>query len=220
MNLTGSTTLNLYVNFLLDSLPTEVESFFQVCDCKNFIVVKGDTSHTEVINLNDVTKKFEEKYPTLKIKNTIDLINYDVKPETKKTYNFKFYNTNNLKDEHHINDSLFTLSEFPWGCSWSQGKLLYFYFKFITYKIPTTYVFEWINYKVEIDESGDLDFEIYDNFLNNENNILKSSILDCFDFNLHEFETFAKKMDLEHLILNPSEKESISEISVKDFIIV
>ena len=220
MNFTGSTTLNLYVNFLLDSLPKEVESFFQVCDCKNFIVVKGDTSHTEVLNLNDINKKFEEKYPTLKIKNTIDLINYDIKPETKKIYNFKFYNTNNLKDEYQINDSLFTLSEFPWGSSWSQGKLLYFYFKFITYKIPTTYVFDWIKYKVEIDESGKLEFDVYDNFLNDQNNVLKSAILDCFDFNLHEFEDLAKKMDLEHLILNPSEKESISEISVKDFIII
>ena len=220
MNFTGNTTLNLYVNFLLDSLPKEVEGFFQVCDCKNFIVVKGDTSHTEVINLNDLNKKFEEKYPTFKIKNTIDLINYDIKSEIKKTYNFKFYNTNNLKDEHQTNDSLFTLSDFPWGCSWSRGKLLYFYFKFITYKIPTTYVFDWIKYKVEIDESGKLEFEVYDNFLNNQNNVLKSAILDCFDFNLHEFELFAKKMDLEHLILNPSEKENISEISVKDFIIV
>lgn len=220
MNFTANTHLNLYVNFLLDTLPSEVESFFEVCDCKNFIVVKGNTTHTEIMNLNDLNRKFEEKYPNIKIKNTIDLINYDTKPEKNKIYNFTFYNTNNLSINNKQNDSLFVLSDFPWGCSWSQGKLLYFYFKFITYKIPTTYLFDWINYKVNIDESAKLEFEVYDNFLNNQNNVLKSAILDCFDFNLHEFENFAKKMDLEHLILNPSEKENISEISVKDFIIV
>lgn len=220
MNFTGNTHLNLYVNFLLDNLPSECESFFEVCDCKNFMVVKGNTSHTEIMNLNDLGRKFEEKYPNVKIKNTIDLISYDSKFDKEKNYNFTFYNTNNLTVNYKHYDSLFTLSDFPWGCSWSQGKLLYFYFKFITYKIPTSYVFDWINYKVNVDESGKLNFEVYDNFLNNENNILKSSILDCFDFNLHEFHIYAKKMDLEHLILNPSERESISEITVKDFIII
>lgn len=220
MNFTGNTLLNLYVNYLLESLPSEVDSFFEVCDCKNFIVVKGNTSHTEVINLNEINRKFEEKYPNSKIKNTIDLVNYDVKPKDVRTFSFTFFNTNNLKINHQSNPSLFTLSDFPWGCSWSQGKLLYFYFKFITYKIPSSYVFDWINYKVTIDEFGKLDFDVYDNFLHNQNDTLKSAILDCFDFNLNEFESTAKKMDLENLILNPSEKESISEISVQDFIII
>jgi len=220
MNLSGKTTLNLYVNFLLESLPSNVESFFEVCDCRNFVVVKGETSHTEVLNLIDLNKKFEEKYPETKLKGTIDLINYNVSFEPKKTYEFIFYNTPNLKLTDNTNHSLFTLSDFPWGSSWSEGKLLYFYFKLITYKIPSTYLFDWIKYKVEINSNNEVDFTIEDNFINNQNDVLKSAILDCFDFNLHEFETQAKKMDLEQLILNPFNKESILDISVKDFIIV
>jgi len=220
MNLSGKTTLNLYVNFLLESLPSNVESFFEVCDCSNFVVVKGETSHTEVLNLIDLNKKFEEKYPETKLKGTIDLINYNVSFEPKKTYEFIFYNTPNLKLTDDTNHSLFKLSDFPWGSSWSEGKLLYFYFKLITYKIPSTYLFDWIKYKVEINSNNEVDFRIEDNFINNQNDVLKSAILDCFDFNLHEFETQAKKMDLEQLILNPFNKESILDISVKDFIIV
>ena len=220
MNLSGKTTLNLYVNFLLESLPPNVGSFFEVCDCSNFVVVKGETSHTEVLNLIDLNKKFEEKYPETKLKGTIDLINYNVDFEPKKTYEFIFYNTPNLKLTDDTNHSLFTLSDFPWGSSWSEGKLLYFYFKLITYKIPSTYLFDWIKYKVEINSNNEVDFTIEDNFINNQNDVLKSAILDCFDFNLHEFETQAKKMDLEQSILNPFNKESILDISVKDFIIV
>ena len=220
MNLSGKTTLNLYVNFLLESLPSNVESFFEVCDCNNFVVVKGETSHTEVLNLIDLNKKFEEKYPDTKLKGTIDLINYNVDFEPKKTYEFIFHNTPNLKLTGDGNNSLFTLSEFPWGSSWNQGKLLYFYFKLITYKIPSTYVFDWLKYKVEVSSDNQIDFTIEDNFVNNHNDVLKSAILDCFDFNLYDFETHARKMDLENLILNPFKKEDISEISVKDFIII
>lgn len=220
MPLTEKTILNLYVNFLLHSLPSDVESFFEVCDCKNFIVVKGETTHSEVMNLNELNKKFEEKYPNCKLRNTIDLITYDSAIKNEKKFEFTFYNTHNLETNLSDRNSLFLLSDFHWGRSWSQGKLLYFYFKFITYKIPTSYPFDWIKYKVTLDEQNNIEFTIQDNFLNNRDDVLKSAILDTFDFNLTEFESQAKKMDLEHLILNPSEKESISEIVVKDFIIV
>ena len=71
-----------------------------------------------------------------------------------------------------------------------------------------------------MDENNNIDFEIEDNYINNQNNILKSSILDNFDFNLQNFENETKKMDLEHLILNPSEIENLSKIKVEDFIII
>jgi hypothetical protein len=220
MNLSGKTTLNLYVNFLLENLPSNVDSFLQVCDCNNFVVVKGQTSHTEVMNLIELNKKFEEKYPETKLKNTIDLIKYDSKFEDSKTYEFVFYNSPNLNSIYENENSLFTLSDFPWGSSWNQGKLLYFYFKFITHKIPASYFFDILKYKVVVSPDNQIDFTIEDNFINNQNDVLKSAILDCFDFNLHEFETNAKKMDLENSILNPSIKESIMDISVKDFIIL
>jgi hypothetical protein len=81
-------------------------------------------------------------------------------------------------------------------------------------------VFDWLKYKVEVSSDNQIDFTIEDNFVNNHNDVLKSAILDCFDFNLYDFETHARKMDLENLILNPLNKEDISDISVKDFIIV
>jgi hypothetical protein len=219
MNLSDKTTLNLYVNFLINNLPSEIDSYFEVCDSGNFIVVKGSTTHTEVLNLNTINRKFEEKYPNLKLKNTIDLINYNVKFDIKKTYDFLFYNNMNLRFDPYTNSS-FVISDFPWGHSWSQGKLLYFYFKFITSKIPPNYIFDWISFNVSIDSENRIDFTIKDNFMGESNEILKSAILDCFDFNLHDFKKIAEKMDLENLILNPSFKENFSDIPIGDFIIL
>lgn len=212
--------LNLYVNFILNSLPSNENSILEVCDCENFIVVKGTTTHTEVINLNELNHKFDEKYPNIKSKNTIDLISYDRRFEDKQTYEFLFNNESNSKPYSRNENSFFTTSDFPWGRSWSNGKLLYFYFKFITNKIPSNYPFNWISYKVEVDENNKVDFEIQDDYMNNEKDILKSSILDCFNFNLNELETIAKKMDLEKFILNPKDNSIFSEINTEDFLII
>ena len=92
---TKKTTLNLYVNFLLDFIPSNSNSVLEVCDCNNFMVVKGQTSHSELINLNHVNLKFEEKYPNIKSKNTIDLIEYDVKMDTKKKYEYNYRSSQN-----------------------------------------------------------------------------------------------------------------------------
>lgn len=220
MHQIDKTLVNLYSNFIINNIPEDFDSIIECCDCENFVVVKGNTSHDQVLNLVDINKKFEEKYPQFKLKNTIDLISYDQKLKGPKKYNFTFYNTSTLRKRKKENDSFFVTSEFPFGSSWSQGKLIYYYFKFITYNIPPTYPFSWINFDIEVSENGEIDFSIEDNYLNNSNNVLKSAILDCFDFNLNEFEKTAKKMDLESLILNPNNKEDFSSLIVKDFVII
>lgn len=216
----NKTKLNLYVNFILDSLPESTDSVFEVCDCENFIVVKGMTSHSDVINLNELNHKFEEKYCNTKLKNTIDLIRYDYKMGINETYEFIFQNESMFKPDYENNYSFFETSDFPYGRSWSKGKLLYFYFKFITSKIPSNYPFKSIKYKVNVDEEKNVDFEINDDYLNNDKDILKSAILDIFSFNLDELESDAKKMDLEKLILNPNKNELFSKTQTKDFVIL
>jgi hypothetical protein len=192
----------------------------ECCDCENFLIVKGNTTHDEILNLVDIGKKFEEKYTEIKSKNTIDLITYSHEFEKKKTFSFTYYNTRNFLLKSKETNSFFKTSDFPYGISWSQGKLLYFYFMFITSKIPPNYPFTWINFNIEVDENKEITFTIEDDYLNNTHNCLKSAILDCFDFNLHEFEKFAKKMDLDKLILNPNYNIDFSELEVKDFLII
>lgn len=212
--------VNLFSEFIINTIPQEHNSIIECCDCENFLIIKGNTSHNEILNMVDIGRKFDEKYPDMKSKNTIDLISYGHDFDDKMTFDFTFYNTKNYTMKTKISSAFFKVSDFPFGVSWSKGKLIYFYFMFITSKIPPTYPFTWINYKVEIDDKQEVSFTIEDDHLNNHHNVLKSAILDCFDFNLLQFENFAKKMDLEKLILNPNYSIDFSELEIKDFIII
>lgn len=205
--------LNLLSEFILKKYDSR-QTLLQICDCQNFIIVKGFTTETEVISLNSVVDEFSQKYKQYPIKSTIDLIEYKAELSSPKKFTFFF------GKELGVNDSLFTTSKFPYGYSNSQGKLLYFYFKHIVDRIPTSYPFTWIKFNVEVSEKGEINFTIEDDYLNNINDVLKSPILDSFDFNLTEFESILNKMDLEKYILNPSDTTPIDGISVRDFIII
>jgi hypothetical protein len=205
--------LNLLSEFILKKYKSK-DTLVEICDCQNFIIVKGFTTESEVIPLNSVVSEFSQKYEQYPIKSTIDLIEY--KSDLSSPKKFKFFFGKKL----HKEDSLFSTSEFPYGYSNNQGKLLYFYFKHIVDRIPTNYPFTWIIFNVEVSEKNEIDFTIEDDYLNNNGDILKSAILDCFDFNLTVFESILNKMDLEKSILNPSEETLLDSISVSDFIII
>jgi len=205
--------LNLLSEFILKKYKSK-DTLVEICDCQNFIIVKGFTTESEVIPLNSVVSEFSQKYEQYPIKSTIDLIEY--KSDLSSPKKFKFFFGKKL----HKEDSLFSTSEFPYGYSNNQGKLLYFYFKHIVDRIPTNYPFTWIIFNVEVSEKNEIDFTIEDDYLNNNEDILKSAILDCFDFNLTDFESILTKMDLEKYILNPSEETLLDDISVNDFIII
>lgn len=205
--------LNLLAEFILKKYKSD-QTLIEICDCENFIVVKGFTTEPEVISLSSVVSEFSEKYEQFLISRTIDLIEYKSDFSSPKKFTFFF------SKKFNKCGNLFDFSEFPYGYSNGQGKLLYFYFKHIVDRIPSSYPFTWMKFHVEILEENKIDFTIEDDYLNNNNNILKSAILDCFDFNLMEFESVLNKMDLEKYILNPSEQPQLESISVKDFIII
>jgi hypothetical protein len=205
--------LNLLAEFILKKYKSD-QTLIEICDCENFIVVKGFSTEPEVISLSSVVSEFSEKYEQFSINRTIDLIEYKSDLSSPKKFTFFF------SKEYNNSSNLFNFSQFPYGYSNGQGKLLYFYFKHIVDRIPSSYPFTWIKFNVQISKENEIDFTVEDDYLNNNNNVLKSAILDCFDFNLIEFESILNKMDLEKYILNPSEQPQLDNISVKDFIII
>jgi len=205
--------LNLFCEFILSKYKSK-DTIIEACDCQNFIVIKGFSTDSDIIPIQSVADEFSKKYEQYPIKSTIDLIEYRSELSSSKKFTFFFG-----KDPH--NDiSLFNTSNFPFGYSNSQGKLLYFYFKHIVDRIPLVYPFTWIKFNVIVTDKNEIDFTIEDDYLSNDGDILKSAILDSFDFNLTEFESILNKMDLEKYILNPSDETLLDKISVSDFIII
>ena len=91
-----------------------------------------------------------------------------------------------------------TKSEFPFGYSLSQGRLLYYYAKHITYSIPSTFPFEKIKYKIcQKNSIESFDVTLEDDIETEDT--LKSAILDSFDFEMGWIENNYKNNYCHHI---------------------
>ena len=43
--------INLFSDFLLTKIPHSEESIFSVVDCNNFVIIKGKTTHKEILDI-------------------------------------------------------------------------------------------------------------------------------------------------------------------------
>lgn len=179
---------NLLAEFLLSKIGKEKDSFFEVIDCSNFIVIKGKTNSDEILNLNLLKTEFINLYSNdsdgLKIGNTIDLIEYSENMEPSIEYSFDFFNTQDLKIPSCKQRIISTIykSDFPNGYSLRMGKRLFFYAKHIAYNLQAKY--HWNKLSITICEKDhENTFEIYTDDCEEQNHNVRSSILDSFDFN-------------------------------------
>ena len=90
---------NLLTDFILNKIPQDEESIIQVVDCINFYIIKGKTSHNEVLDLPKVVGEFIKKFDVLlegtKVSHTIDLIEYNCDINKPTEYIFSFFNSSN-----------------------------------------------------------------------------------------------------------------------------
>lgn len=235
--------INLLADFLLTKIPHNEESIFSVVDCKNFIIIKGKTSHREILDISSIVKEFNEKYePSTPISHTIDLIEYDnklVKVKSIETILHKSDNCSYHKNQinkfisenisvdycgfpfEYRDDNSIAVSEFPHGFSLSQGRSLYLYCKHIFYSIPTNYTSSSLVFNISLDkdDEGDNIISIFNLERDSEDEKLKSAVLDVFDFDLSSLCSEMKKVDWSIELANPLEEYSFIKKKNKDFII-
>jgi hypothetical protein len=225
-------TINLFSDYLLTKIPNTEESIFSVIDCKNFVIIKGKTSHKEILDISSITREFNEKYePETPISHTIDLIEYDYKLPKVKNLEFILHISENcsyhkkqiekfLSNESSFDfrcfpsevsdDELVVTSEFPHGYSLNQGRLLYYYGKHLFYSIPSTYPYYPLTFKLttQKDDEGDSVFSVFNPYLNSEDETIQSAILDVFDFDMSWLKVEMKKVDWSIELTNPLEEYS------------
>lgn len=80
----GKNFVNLLANILIREIEKETKnhkSEIQITNNKNFIVVRGYTTHKQPINLSQLfSKKYNELFGSNQIFNVVDLIEYNTKP--------------------------------------------------------------------------------------------------------------------------------------------
>ena len=228
--------VNLLSDFILSKIEQEMNSIIKVVDCGNFYVIKGKTTSKEVLFIPNIISEFNEKYRMFvdnqKLTHTIDLIEYDcevnVVKQLKQTYHNNTPNCSyHYKDVEKFEiieekDEMVYVSEFPYGHSLSQGRDLYYYGKHIFYNIPDNYPITTLTLTLSKDknEQGEHNLVIVDEFFKSEDEVLKSAILDVFDFNYEELCEKMKKVDWSVELTNPLGEHEILKERVKDFIII
>ena len=222
---TKYSVLNRFADLIQKSIGEKYSSKIEIVDCENFLVVKGYTTSSEILDLNEVKEKFIEKFQIefadFKLGNTIDLIQYGVKMGEILKLSFDFFNSEKLLSENCLQDNniepLIYKSSFPFGYSNDQGKLLYYYAKHIAYNLQSKYNWDKLTICVPTKDHENL-FEIFTDTCQNTNDDLKSAILDSFDFNYLSFEKSLSEGDWWILIseeLDPPIVKSLNE----DFVI-
>lgn len=80
--------IKLLSDFILSKFPNDVKSIIKVIDVGNFIVIKGKTNSSEVLDISNITTEFKKKYENLFDTfnlNTIDIVEYQCEPYTLET---------------------------------------------------------------------------------------------------------------------------------------
>lgn len=238
--------INLFADYVLNQIPNSEKSIIKIANCGNFLVIKGKTTYNELLDLTKLKSEFCDKFNIIFdsksiFNHTIDLIEYGVnlQPTEKITHNY--FNSENcsysykqiesfksnpessfdycLKVNEVDEDDMILVSEFPHGYSLDMGRLLYYYGKKITYSIPSTYPYTSVVMTIPSNNPED-NFSVYDNFLESEDESLKSAILDVFDFDMTELNKKLKEVDFYEEITNPlSDYEFLKERD-KDFFII
>ena len=216
--------INLFADYILKSIPADQNTVIQIADCGNFCVIKGKTSYNIPLDISKLSKEFCEKF-SIKLLNTIDLIEYDKKMVSKENHTFTLYNNDNCSyptnEESEEDSDLIVVSEFPYGHSLNQGRLLFYYTKHIVYNIPSNYPFSGLRFEVPTDkEKLESDFKVFNLHTEEYDEILKSSILDIFDFDTSSISNEIKKVDCYVEVTNPLDEYSFLKEKVKDFIII
>lgn len=89
--------INLFADYIVSKLKNS-RSLIKVTNHKNFVVVDGETTSKEVLNLNELKNDFFEKGYTDKIHlksnfNIIDIIKYNKAPFSANLHHFTYYNS-------------------------------------------------------------------------------------------------------------------------------
>jgi hypothetical protein len=199
--------VNLFADFIVSKIDPKERSIIQITDCDVFMVVNGQTTSETELNIDELKNGFNETYKDilkplgLEHFNVINIIKYGVEilpietgwVDTNKKV---FIEENESFDEISIN------SEFPYGYSLRTGRSMVYYSHYILNQISSTIGSDnmFIHFLPKVDDEMDIKVVSSSRY---DSKIIKSLILDVFDFDLEVFSNRMESYDLTHDILDP-----------------
>lgn len=218
--------VNLFADFILTRIDKKENSIIQVTDCESFIVIHGQTTSKEILDLDKVKADFFEWFKDIldevgiKQINTLDIIRYG-----EKINNIEkgWVNVNKevfIEEEEPVHQ-LSISSEFPYGYSLNCGRLMSYYSHYVFNHMYSLMGVDNLKFYFtkEEDENEDLKIKIVSDSRYNQD-IVKSLVLDVFSFDLEEFKEYVKGYDLLQDIVFPSKDKPYTKQDKLEHIIV
>ena len=218
--------VNLFADFILTRIDKKENSIIQVTDCESFMVIHGQTTSKEVLDLDKVKADFFEWFKDIldevgiKQINTLDIIRYG---EEINSIEKGWINVNKevFTEEEEPVHQLSISSEFPYGYSLSCGRLMTYYSHYVFNHMYSLMGVDDLKFYFtkEEDENEDLKIRIVSESRYNQD-IVKSLVLDVFSFDLEEFKEYVKDYDLLQDILFPGKDKPYTKQDKLEHIIV
>ena len=218
--------VNLFAEFILSKIDKNKDSIIQVSDVGSFYVVNGITTSEIFLDINLIRDEFTEKFKeilielNIKLLNVVDVINYNQKISNIETGWVKV-NKIPFTQEYEPLSEISINSEFPYGHSLNCGRLMVYYTHYMFNQVYSTIMTDEVHFffTKELNDDEDFNIKIVPKSVLYKT-IIKSLILDLFNFDLEDFETKVGGYDLIQDILDPTgEKPYLIQDRLEDVIV-
>ena len=202
--------VNLFADYILSKFDKSENTIIQVTDFENFVVVNGQTTSSNVLEMLELKSEFIESNKELfnslnkKDLNVIDIIKYDQEITDLKR-GWINVNKSLYVDQHDPISEINISSEFPYGHSLGCGRGMFYYSHYIFNHMYSLLGVDklYFHYSSDLDENEDYKIKVV-----SESNYSKDQItnlvLDVFDMDLTEFKERLSNYNFTEDITNPS----------------
>jgi hypothetical protein len=202
--------VNLFADYILSKFDKSENTIIQVTDFENFVVVNGQTTSSNVLEMLELKSEFIESNKELfnsldkKDLNVIDIIKYDQEITDLKR-GWINVNKSLYVDQHDPISEINISSEFPYGHSLGCGRGMFYYSHYIFNHMYSLLGVDklYFHYSSELDENEDYDIKVVSDSRYSKSQIT-NLVLDVFDMDLTEFKERLSNYNFTEDITNPS----------------
>jgi hypothetical protein len=202
--------VNLFADFILSKFDKSENTIIQVTDFENFVVVNGQTTSSNVLEMLELKSEFIESNKELfnsldkKDLNVIDIIKYDQEITDLKR-GWINVNKSLYVDQHDPISEINISSEFPYGHSLGCGRGMFYYSHYIFNHMYSLLGVDklYFRYSSEFDKNEDYDIKVVPDSRYSKSQIT-NLVLDVFDMDLTEFKERLSNYNFTEDITNPS----------------
>lgn len=219
--------VNLFADYILSKFDKSENTIIQVTDFENFVVVNGQTTSTNVLDMSELKSEFiksnKDLFKSLDKEdlNIIDIIKYDQEiPNFKKGWirvNKSLY----VEQEDPISEINIS-SEFPYGHSLGCARGMYYYSHYIFNHMYSLLGVDnlYFHYSSHLNHNEDYKIKVVSESNYSKDQII-SLVLDVFDMDLTEFNQKLSNYNFTEDITNQSlDKPYLAQDRLKDVILV